>query len=135
MKSFKLILIGAERLFYNGPCVSLTLPSPDGEWGILANHAPMVTAIVPGELRYTQEDGTKVVVAVGQGFAQVNQRDVLVLAETVERPEEIDANAARRAYEDAQEALRQKQGQREYRMTQAALARALGELKVKNHRI
>lgn len=135
MKSFQLILIGAERLFYNGPCTSLTLPSPDGEWGILANHAPMVTAIVPGELRYTQEDGTRVIVAVGQGFAQVNQRDVLVLAETVELPEEIDVNAARHAYEDAQEALRQKQGQREYRMAQAALARALGELKVKNHRI
>ncbi len=135
MKSFQLILIAAERLFYNGPCTSLTLPTSDGEWGILANHAPMVTAIVPGELRYTQEDGTEIIVAVGQGFAQVNRRDVLVLAETVERPEEIDLNAAQRAYEDAQEALRQKQGLCEYRLARATLARTIGEMKVKNHQL
>lgn len=132
MKSFHLILLAAERTFYNGPCTSLVLPGPDGEWGILAGHAPMVTAVFPGKLRYTREDGSKEIVAVGQGFAQVNQRDVLVLTETIERPEEIDANRVRREFEDAQEALRQKMSQREYRMTKAALTRALGELKVKN---
>lgn len=134
MKSFHLILLAAERTFYNGPCTSLIMPGPDGQWGILAGHAPMVTAIFPGELRYTREDGTTEIVAVGPGFAQVNRRDVLVLAETMERPEEIDANRAQREFEDAQEALRQKMSQREYRLTKAALTRALGELKVKNGR-
>lgn len=132
MKTFQLILIAADRLFYNGPCVSLTLSGTDGQWGILAGHSPMVVAVVPGELRFTHEDGREECVAVGAGLAQVNERDVLVLADTIERPEEIDANAARRAMEDAQEALRQQQSQREYRMNKAALARALGRLKVKN---
>jgi F-type H+-transporting ATPase subunit epsilon len=130
MKSFKLILIGAERLYYNGPCTSLTIPGPDGEQGILADHTPMVTAVVPGELRFTHEDGTVETVVVSQGFAQVNRADVVVLSETVERPEEIDANRARQNYEDAQEALRQQLSQREYRLNQAALARAISELKV-----
>lgn len=132
MKTFQLILIAADRLFYNGPCTSLTLSGTDGAWGILADHAPMVIALVPGELRFVREDGQEECVAVGAGMAQVNKRDVLVLADTIERPEEIDANAARRAMEDAQEALRQRQSQREYRMNKAALARALGRLKVKN---
>lgn len=135
MDEFKLLLIGAERLFYNGPCVSVVLPAPDGAWGILAHHTEMVTAVVPGELQFTTPDGKTQIVAVGQGFAQINKRDVLVLADTIERPEEIDANRARRAYEDAQEALRQTQSRREHQLTEASLAKALGRLKVKNHNI
>lgn len=134
MKSFHLILLAAERMFYNGPCTSLVLPGSDGEWGILAGHSPMVIAVAPGELRFTREDGSVEIVAVGSGFAQITQRDALVLAETIERPEEIDTNRVRREYEDAQEALRQEMSQREYRLTKAALTRALGELKVKNGR-
>lgn len=133
MEEFKLLLIAADRLFYNGPCVNLTIPAPDGAWGILAHHAEMVTAVVPGELRFTTPDGKTEIVAVGQGFAQINKRDVLVLADTVERPEEIDANRVRREYEEAQEALRQARSQKEYRLTQAALFKAMGALKVKNH--
>lgn len=94
MEEFKLLLIGADQLFYNGPCVNLVIPATDGAWGIMAHHAEMVTAVVPGELRFTTPDGNTQVVAVGQGFAQVNKQDVLVLADTIERPEEIDANRA-----------------------------------------
>lgn len=132
MEEFNLVLIGAERLFYNGPCVSVVVPATDGEWGIMAHHVEMVAAIIPGELRFTTPDGKTEVVAVGQGFMQVNKRDVLVLADTVERPEEIDANRARKEYEEAQEAIRQAKSQKEYRLTQAALYQAMGRMKVKN---
>lgn len=54
---------------------------------------------------------------------------VTVLADTVERPEEVDANRAKEALERAQERLRQKQSIQEYHMTQAAMARALTRLK------
>ncbi|MCD8145877.1 MAG: F0F1 ATP synthase subunit epsilon, partial [Clostridiales bacterium] len=81
----------------------------------------------------TTPDGTTTVVASGPGFALVNNRDVVVLVDTIERPEEIDANRARREYEEAQEALRQKQSQKEHRMTEMALAKALGRLQVKDH--
>lgn len=133
MEEFKLLLISAERLFYNGPCVSLVIPAFDGSWGIMAHHAEMVTALNPGELRYTTPDGATTVVASGPGFALVNNRDVVVLVDTIERPEEIDANRARREYEEAQEDLRQKQSQKEHRMTEMALAKALGRLQVKDH--
>ncbi|MCD8146416.1 MAG: F0F1 ATP synthase subunit epsilon [Clostridiales bacterium] len=59
MEEFKLLLISAERLFYNGPCVSLIIPAFDGSWGIMAHHAEMVTALNPGELRYTVGYNTK----------------------------------------------------------------------------
>lgn len=134
MDEFKLLLIASDRLYYNGPCVSVTIPALDGDWGIMAHHAEMVTSVRAGELRFTTPDGTTEAVAVGPGFAQVNKRDVLVLAETIERPDEIDVNRARREYQEAQEALRQVKSHKEYRITLAAMFKAMGELKVKNHK-
>ena len=56
--------------------------------------------------------------------------DVLLLADSVERPEEIDAERARRAEARAREALLQKRSTQEYRGAQAHLARALNRLKL-----
>lgn len=133
MDEFKLLLICADRLFYNGPCVSVVVPAQDGAWGIMAHHAEMVAAVVPGELHFTTPDGAVKIVAVGSGYVQVNKRDVLVLTDIMEWPDEIDQNKVQREYEEAREALRQAKSQKEYKLTQGALARALGQMKVKNH--
>ena len=61
----------------------------------------------------------------------MEDHDVLILANTIERPEEIDANRARRAAEAAREALHQKMGWAEYHIAQANLAREINRLRVK----
>ena len=131
-KPFPVTILAAERPFYEGECTAITVPLADGEYGILAMHYDIIVAIVPGLMRYTLPDGTTHIAAVGAGMVKVEKGRVLVLADTVERPEEIDENRARRALEAAQEALLQKKSYGEYRVTQAELARAVSRLKVKH---
>ncbi|MCI8803948.1 MAG: ATP synthase F1 subunit epsilon, partial [Oscillibacter sp.] len=52
METFRVHILAADRTFYEGPCVSLTIPTTDGEQGILAHHASMIAAVQPGTLRY-----------------------------------------------------------------------------------
>ena len=66
------------------------------------------------------------------GCVEVMPERVILLAATIERPEDIDQNRALAAKRRAEERLRQKQSQQEYYQTQAALSRALARLKAKS---
>ena len=66
---------------------------------------------------------------VGQGFCEIANNRVMLLADTIEKPEEIDRIRAQEALERAKERLRQKQSISEYYSTRAAMARALVRLK------
>ena len=87
--------------------------------------------MIPGELRARVPDGSFTVAAVAGGLLKVEDGAVLLLADSVERPEEIDAERARRAEARAREELLQKQSLQEYRGAQAHLARAINRLKVR----
>ncbi len=131
MDTFQVHILAADRTLYEGPCVSLTIPASDGERGILAHHASMMAAIVPGTLRY-QPPGEEVqLAAVSLGMVKVEVNEVLVLVDSAERPEEIDEARARREADQAREALLQKKSRQEYQLAQASLARALNRLRVK----
>ncbi len=101
-----------------------------GEKAFLAHHANLIAAIVPGEMRYEDDEGNKVVVAVSSGFVEMINNRGKIFCLTVERPEEIDIRRAQEAKERAEEQLRQKQSIQEYRMSQLALARAMTRLRV-----
>lgn len=131
MNTFKLHLLGADRLFYEGQCYSVTVPASDGQYGVLAGHANLITAIVPGELTFTVPGDEPVTVAVAAGIMKVEDNDVLILVDSVLRPEEIDADRAREEAAAAREALMQKKSRQEYRSAQAQLARAVTKLKVR----
>ena len=70
--------------FYEGECASLTLPLPDGELGVLANHSPFSAAIVPGALRCRLPDGSVIAATVGHGLARFAENKALVLLEQIE---------------------------------------------------
>ncbi len=130
MSKFYLKVISSNRIFYEGFCTCLIIPSVDGEKAIMAHHEEVIVAVDNGEMRMQKEEGGEWSYAVlGKGFCMVANNRVTVLSDTVERPEEVDANRAKEALERAQERLRQKQSIQEYHMTQAAMARALTRLK------
>ena len=130
MSKFYLKVISSNRIFYEGFCTCLIIPSVDGEKAIMAHHEEVIVAVDNGEMRMQKVEGGEWSYAVlGKGFCMVANNRVTVLADTVERPEEVDANRAKEALERAQERLRQKQSIQEYHMTQAAMARALTRLK------
>ena len=131
METFQVHILAADRTFYEGPCVSLTIPASDGELGIWAHHSSMIAAVRPGTLRYRVPDQPVRLAAVSPGMVKVENNDVLVLVDSAEHPEEIDAARAQREADQAREALLQKKSRQEYQIAQATLARALNRLRVK----
>ena len=89
----------------------------------------MITCLNAGELRFRTGDEWHYAV-VSDGFVEIMPSYVTLLADTVERPEEIDEKRAEAAKERAEEKLRQKQSISEYYHTQAALNKAVARLKI-----
>lgn len=129
MAEFYLQIIASDRVFFEGQAEIVVVPEIDGECAFMAHHENMVLAVQPGILRFRPCGEDWQYVVVGTGFAQTVNNRVTVLVDTAERPEEIDEVRARAALERAQEELRQKQSIQEYRLSQAALARAISRLK------
>lgn len=83
---YNLRIIAADRVFYEGPCLSLIVPAFDGEKEVLAHHEAMVIAVTDGEMRYKTEDGTWHIGYVGRGFVQIANNRVILLTESAENP-------------------------------------------------
>jgi F-type H+-transporting ATPase subunit epsilon len=135
MNTFDVKILAAERPFYEGKCESLVIPTICGEHGILANHSNMICAIVPGVLRFRISQGKEQIASISGGLIKVENNEVLVLADSIERPEEIDANRAVKEAEEAQEVILQKRSLLEYHSAQAKMARAVNRLRVKEREI
>ena len=125
--TFGLEIYASNKLAFAGRAKTLTIPAVDGEQAFLAQHENIVAAIIPGEMRFEEADGTKHVLAV------INNR-VKLFCLTAESPEEIDIRRAQEAKERAEEQMRQKQSIQEYHMNQLALSRAMARLRVTSHK-
>ena len=125
MNTFKVHILSAHRTFYEGECESIIIPAVDGQYGVLAGHCNTVRAIVPGKLIFRAPGQEAQEVAVSAGIMKVEDNDVLILADSVLRPEEIDEVRAEREAAAAKEAMLQKLGRQEYLSAQAQLARAV----------
>lgn len=82
----------------------VTVPTAGGEVGILQNHAPLISALKAGVLSYSKGGAIERLVIAG-GFLEVSQNNVSVLADTAERADEIDVEAARAERESAEKEL------------------------------
>lgn len=132
MSSFYLKLLASDKMFYEGPCEYINIPTIDGSFGILANHINVVSSILAGKLTYRLEDGSVHKVAVSEGMVKVEDNEVLVLVHTAERPEDIDKNRARKAKEEAERKLKMKLSKKEYHEARLGLLRALNRLDISN---
>lgn len=134
MKTFDLCILAADKPFFQGACESIVLPTTQGQYGILASHRNTVAAIVPGVLKYCTADGEECIASVSEGIVKVEDGEVLVLVDTIERPEEIDTNAEREQIERAKEELLQKQSIADYHATCARMARSIARLKIRSYK-
>lgn len=129
MADFHVKIISSNRTFYEGVCHCLILPAVDGEMAVMAHHESEIVAVKAGEMRFqVTEDGPWEAAVVGQGFCEIANNRVMLLADTIEKPEEIDRIRAQEALERAKERLRQKQSLQEYHRSQATLARAMARI-------
>ncbi len=95
--SLTLDIVTIERLAFSGEVDIVIAPGIEGELGILPRHAPLITALSEGELRFRQGEEEQSF-AIGGGYLEVLENRVTVLAESAENAAEIDvarADAAR----------------------------------------
>ena len=128
MKECQCIIASSDKIFYDGPCLSLVVPAWDGEYAFMAKHQECVAAVSIGTLRVKKPDGSVVLGVCGLGLVCFEKNRAVVLVDTIERPEDIDEVQARRAKEQAEEELKEAKSQQEYNASQAALARAIYRL-------
>jgi F-type H+-transporting ATPase subunit epsilon len=105
----KVQIVTAEREVFAEEDVDMVVaPGAEGVLGILPRHAPLLTTLVPGVVRI-KRGGAEEAMAVGGGFLQVARDQVLILADTAERADEVDEaraeEARRRAHETLAEAI------------------------------
>jgi len=127
-------VITPERRVYEDDVDMVIAPGSEGYLGILPHHAPLLTALGPGEFR-VKKGGVEEILAVFGGFMDVRADRVVVLTEAAEPAEEIDAQRAQEARERAQQAL---QGAvlsaADEARARAALQRALVRIRVSERR-
>jgi len=89
MANFHFELVSPVKLLFSGDVEQVDVPGAEGDFGVLANHAPMVTTLRPGILTVHVAGGQQKIVVLG-GFAEVSKDGLTVLAETAEAVEDID---------------------------------------------
>ena len=135
MAKIKLEIVTAERMVYSADVDEIIAPGASGELGIMSQHAPLMTMIMPGMI--TIKNGSdELNLAVSGGFMDVCPERVIVLADAAERADEIDmarAEEARRRAEEAK-ANAATAGAEAQMAAEASLARALARIKVAQRR-
>ena len=105
MAKLALDIVTIERKVWEDDGLDMIiLPGSEGELGILPKHTPLLTALEPGVILIRKGD-VEEVFAVSGGFVDVRPDKVIVLAESAEHSEEIDAQRAEEARQQAAEAL------------------------------
>jgi len=127
--AFHLEVVTAERSVYSENVDALVAPGTEGEFGVLSRHEAYLTALNYGELRITR-GGENTILAVGGGFLEVRNDNVIVLADSAERADEIDLRRAEAARERAKERVAMGPNQVDLLRAEAALRRAEARIRV-----
>jgi len=121
--TFELEIVTPEKLVVKDVAEEAQIPGKSGYLGILPGHAPLITELAVGEISY-KTSGTTKYISVAWGFAEVLPSKVTILAETAERPEEIDVARAQKAKARAEQELATGGTDLNYDAVQAAIERA-----------
>jgi|SRR5680860_10935 len=126
--TFSLRIVSPEGNILKEDVEFVVLPGGLGELGILPNHAPLISGLDVGVIRYTQNATIKRVMITG-GFVEVVDNTAIVLADTAELAEEIDLARALEAKERAEKRLKARSNEIDLRRVEFALRRAAARIK------
>ena len=126
---FKLRIITPDRTFYESDVVMVEFNTTEGEIGVLKGHIPLTVVVAPGIITITEESGTKEA-ALHAGFAEVLGDSVIIMAEIIEWPSEIDLERAQEARDRAEERLRTRTPETDIARAETALQRAMARINV-----
>ena len=127
---FTLDIVTLKKVAFGEKIKSVNAPGMEGYFSILVNHTPFVSSLKPGAIKVTRENGEALTFSTSGGFLMTDGRKVILLADAVERPEEIDVARAQTAIERAEKRLADKTPDMDIDRARLALLRALNRLKV-----
>ena len=128
--TLKLEIITPEGTVYSDDVEMVTLPGIVGEMGLLPQHVPLMTPMVPGVI-IVHKNGRDTFIATGEGLIAVEARRVSVLTDLAIAADRIDEAKAEEARRRAEARLREKLSDEEVASVNASLARSLAQLRVK----
>jgi len=132
---FKLSVVTPERPVIDQEVRSIIAPGSEGYLGILTDHAPLITTLIPGKLSVTDQSSHEAFYAVSGGFLEVSHNIVTILADAIEPIANIDLTRAQEAEKRARERLlRRSDPDINVARAEAALARALNRIRLSNNR-
>lgn len=130
---FTLDVVTLKRIVFSEPIESVVAPGTVGYFGILAGHTPFVSSLQTGITKITKANGEKLNLSTSGGFLMTDGKKVILLAESAERPEEIDVSRALKAKERAEKRMAERAPDTDIDRVRAALLRAITRLKVAGH--
>ncbi len=129
-KTFHLEIVTPKRIAFKGEVVSFSAPGVDGGFQVLHSHAPLLASVKIGKVKIIETSGTESHYAISGGFVEVRENNVILLAETAERTDEIDVERVKAARDRALKRLAEKYPNTDIERAKLALYRALNRLKI-----
>ena len=124
MATIRVDIVSAEGEIHSGEARMVFAPARMGEVGIAPRHAPLLTALKPGEVRVEDTEGKEHFFYITGGMLEIQPHLVTVLADTALRGDQLDEAAALQAQQEAEEALKGVSGETDLARAQQELAEA-----------
>ena len=130
VNTMKLEIVAPDGIVVSEDVEMVTLPGSEGQLGILPQHIPLITQVVPGEI-IIHRGASDRFLAVGEGLVEVTGDRVSILTDMAVAVENIDEDKEEEDRQRAEDRLKEKLSTEEVASVQAALARSMAELSVK----
>ena len=131
-ETFQLSVITPTETLLDEQVSSIVVPGSEGYLGVLANHAPLITALAPGRLEVRDAAGEQTFYALSGGFLEVSNNKAILLADSMELTDHIDLERAKSAEARARRRLEEGSAKWDVGRAQDSLDRALNRQKFVN---
>jgi F-type H+-transporting ATPase subunit epsilon len=135
MAELLLEIVTPAKSYFKGAIKSVIVPGTAGSFQVLVNHAPLISTLDVGVISIELPDGLRKHYTTGGGTIEVNNNNILILADSIELFEEIDVERARRAAERSRQRLAERDKSTDLERAEKALKRAMNRLKAVEKKI
>lgn len=130
MATFTLSIVTPEHVLLEEEVESIVVPGAQGYLGVLAQHAPLITPIMPGRLTMRKSSAVEIVMAIAGGFLEVSNNRATVLADAVEYADEINLKRANQSLKRAQQRVFERDEGFDFDRAVAAIRRAENRVRI-----
>ena len=109
MATFRFDLVSPEKLAFSGEVDQVDIPGTEGDFGVLAGHAPVIAGVRPGIITVTAGGRQEKIIVLG-GIAEVNDKGLTVLTEVATSLEELDRAQLAETISEMESKLAEKEG-------------------------